>query len=150
MKKKCKFCKKEFEPNNHRRVYCSDECVLGQDRFTTREWQKANQERCNEKGRDWNKRHPETMKKISLRREVKDIEHQKVRRATRYKYGKPTKCSKCDSSFMVQYHHEKPYHVDSFVIVCRKCHLAIHGIFNSNSFAYKGDLLSQFKGGKNV
>ena len=149
MKKICRYCGKEIEKPNNQRVFCSKECSILGGKIRRRKWERDNRERCNKLHKAWNKRNPEKMKAKTLSREVKDVVHQKVRRATRYKYGKPEKCDKCGSTKIVQYHHEKPYHKDKFIVLCRKHHLEAHGIFNSNSFGYREDLPSSCKGEKN-
>lgn len=124
---KCIFCEKALK--GKQRKYCSNYCQV-------REWNKRNPKylkeyNVTEKVREWRIKNKE-LHKLQVKRNGK-IDREKnrdlyiIRGKTLRIYGKAEVCSKCCSTDNIAHHHTtKPYEVDKFVDLCRKCHMEYH------------------------
>jgi len=116
---KCKICGKKFKrksKNDLKNIcwscYKRLEYIKKRDLFL---------DRCK------NRKQKRTYKEIKESRKKSNRDNNwKISVATFHKYGKAKKCQICNSEEDVQHHHFKPYHIDNFIDVCKKCHGRLH------------------------
>ncbi len=81
----------------------------------SRKWQEENKDKMNLRFRKWRKDNPELSR---------------LRAKTRYTFRelkKKSNCKRCGTKEKLEFHHIEPLAYDNFEIVCRPCHMEVHG-----------------------
>jgi hypothetical protein len=136
MIKQCKECGENFEPKHKDKIYCSKKCI-------SKSWEKNNKDKRNimrkrkyylnpkktlEYAKNWRNKNSDKLKIYQQTyQQTYYLDNEKklmalVRRLTWNKYGSAKICSLCNSKIKVEHHHFKPYNVDNFMDLCKKCH----------------------------
>jgi hypothetical protein len=123
--------------------YFSEEERKKGRREVSKKWRKNNKDKVAGEKRRYNSKYPEEVKNQRKNWRLKNKEYLRVyfkeynldeenkikalvRSLTWNKYGSAKICSLCNSKKKVEHHHLKPYNVDNFIDLCKKCHEEVH------------------------
>jgi hypothetical protein len=90
------------------------------------------------KAKEYRKAHPEKIRQESRDKYKKYRKQFLIGAKTRNKYKdllKNGRCEECGSNKQLQFHHPKPYRVNTFKLLCQICHYKEHG---KKCYEYKG------------
>ena len=135
MKKTCNQCGKSYKSKRKDNIYCSKKCGLKAWEIKNKSKRKEIQKRRYYKNprkalkytQDWKAKNKEYYKNYNniYYSNIENKTMALIRRLTWNKYGSAKICSICNSTNKAEHHHFKPYNIDNFIDLCKKCHIEL-------------------------